>query len=85
MTDCESTTLAVASAAHRRRRPHGTAPRGKRSDTWLTYSAHRHHVHLSHAYTTLGETRRAHESQQRALELSAPTSTMFRTARTTKR
>nr|QIY77656.1 hypothetical protein HEP84_53600 [Streptomyces sp. RLB1-33] len=29
--------------------------------------------------TTLGDTRRARESQQRALELSAPTSTMTRT------
>ncbi|WP_225828274.1 hypothetical protein [Streptomyces naphthomycinicus] len=35
--------------------------------------------HLSHALTTLADTRRARESQQRALELSAPTSTMTRT------
>jgi hypothetical protein len=35
-------------------------------------------VHLSHAFTALGDTRRARESQQRALELSAPTSTMTR-------
>ncbi|MGW1675014.1 hypothetical protein [Streptomyces sp. NPDC002324] len=34
---------------------------------------------LSHAFTTLGDTRRANESQERALELSAPTSTMTRT------
>lgn len=34
---------------------------------------------LSHAFTTLGETRRAYVSQERALELSAPTSTMTRT------
>ncbi|GHB28859.1 hypothetical protein GCM10010306_021560 [Streptomyces umbrinus] len=34
---------------------------------------------MSHVYTTLGDTRRAHESQQRALELSAPTSSMTRT------
>ncbi|MEU4039767.1 hypothetical protein [Streptomyces collinus] len=54
-------------------------PAGERSDTWLTYSEQKHHVHLSHAYTTLGDTRRARESQQRALELSAPTSTMTRT------
>ncbi|MHA5051110.1 hypothetical protein [Streptomyces sp. SD15] len=54
-------------------------PEGERSDTWLTYSEQKHHVHLSHAYTTLGDTRRAHESQQRALELPAPTSTMTRT------
>ncbi|MFJ9668785.1 hypothetical protein ACIRPP_29955 [Streptomyces sp. NPDC101219] len=54
-------------------------PEGDRSDTWLTYSEQKHHVHLSHAYTTLGDTARAHESQQRALELSAPTSSMTRT------
>ncbi|MEW2400310.1 hypothetical protein [Streptomyces sp. NPDC046862] len=54
-------------------------PEGERSDTWLTYSEQKHHVHLSHAYTTLADTRRARESQQRALELSAPTSTMTRT------
>jgi hypothetical protein len=54
-------------------------PDSERSDTWLTYSEQKHHVHLSHAFTTLGDTRRAYESQQRALELSAPTSTMTRT------
>ncbi|MER5924963.1 hypothetical protein [Streptomyces mirabilis] len=54
-------------------------PDGERSDTWLTYGEQKHHVHLSHAFTTLGETRLAHVSQERALELSAPTSTMTRT------
>ncbi|MER7178550.1 hypothetical protein ABT404_03510 [Streptomyces hyaluromycini] len=54
-------------------------PASERSDTWLTYGEQKHHVHLSHAFTTLGDTRRARESQQRALELSAPTSTMTRT------
>ncbi|MGW4995217.1 hypothetical protein ACWEQ3_47905 [Streptomyces mirabilis] len=57
----------------------GQLPEGERSDTWLTYSEQKHHVHLSHALTMLGDTRRARESQQRALELSAPTSTMTRT------
>ncbi|MEU4490186.1 hypothetical protein AB0H94_35845 [Streptomyces purpurascens] len=54
-------------------------PASERSDTWLTYSEQKHHVHLSHAFTTLADSRRANESQQRALELSAPTSTMTRT------
>ncbi|MGC9479208.1 hypothetical protein CJI59_30900 [Streptomyces sp. Alain-F2R5] len=54
-------------------------PQSERSDTWLTYGEQKHHVHLSHAFTTLGDTRHARESQQRALELSAPTSTMTRT------
>lgn len=57
-------------------------PESERSDTWLTYGEQKHHVHLSHAYTTLADTRRARGSQQRALELPAPTSTMTRTCRT---
>ncbi|MBD0844227.1 helix-turn-helix transcriptional regulator [Streptomyces sp. TRM68416] len=51
---------------------------GARADTWLTHGEQKHHVHLSHALTALGDTRRARESQQRALQLSAPTSTMTR-------
>jgi hypothetical protein len=43
-------------------------PEGERSDTWLTYGEQKHHVHLSHAFTTLGDTCRAYESQQRALD-----------------
>nr|WP_202512640.1 hypothetical protein [Streptomyces sp. SID3343] len=49
-----------------------------RADTWLTHGEQKHHVHLSHAFTALGDTTRARESQHRALELSAPTSTMTR-------
>ncbi|MFD0372875.1 helix-turn-helix domain-containing protein [Streptomyces sp. NPDC127114] len=49
-----------------------------RADTWLTHGEQKHHVHLSHALTALGDTRRARESQHRALQLSAPTSTMTR-------
>ena len=49
-----------------------------RADTRLTHGEQKHHVHLSHAFTALGDTQRAYESQQRALELSAPTSTMTR-------
>jgi hypothetical protein len=26
-------------------------PQRERSDTWLTYSEQKHHVHLSHAYS----------------------------------
>ncbi|MFF7964991.1 hypothetical protein ACFZC3_06440 [Streptomyces sp. NPDC007903] len=49
-----------------------------RADTWLTHGEQKHHVHLSYALTALGDTHRAHDSQQRALELSTPTSTMTR-------
>ncbi|MGA4867184.1 helix-turn-helix domain-containing protein [Streptomyces lavendulocolor] len=51
---------------------------GARADTWLTHGEQKHHVHLSHAFTALGDTRRARDSQQRAMELSAPTSTLTR-------
>jgi tetratricopeptide (TPR) repeat protein len=54
-------------------------PDDQRADTWFGHCEQKHHVHLSHALTTLGETRRARESQQTALALSAPTSTMTRT------
>ncbi len=49
-------------------------PEGERSDTWLTYGERKHH----HAFTTLADALRANESQQRALELSAPSRTMTR-------
>ena len=74
------TTRTSRPARARGRRPLiDRLPEGERSDTWLTYGEQKHHVHLSHAFTTLGDTRRANESQQRALELSAPTSAMTRT------
>ncbi|WP_446040142.1 hypothetical protein [Streptomyces sp. SID1121] len=50
----------------------------QRADTWFGYGRQKEQVHLSHALTTLGLTRRARESQSRALELSAPTSSMTR-------
>ncbi|MET7574949.1 hypothetical protein ABZT04_41775 [Streptomyces sp. NPDC005492] len=34
-------------------------PEPERSDTWLPYDEQKHHVHLSHALTTLVDTRRA--------------------------
>lgn len=43
-------TLAAADALMNR------LPQRERSDTWLTYSEQKHHVHLSHAYTTLADT-----------------------------
>ncbi|MCQ8194632.1 helix-turn-helix domain-containing protein [Streptomyces rugosispiralis] len=51
----------------------------ERADTWLTHGDQKHHVHLSHAFTALGDTHRARESQEQALKLSAPTSSMTRT------
>lgn len=48
------------------------------ADTWFGHCEQKHHVHLSHALTVLGETSLARESQDRALQLSAPTSTMTR-------
>ncbi|MFD4994751.1 hypothetical protein [Streptomyces buecherae] len=34
-------------------------PESGRPDTWLTYGEQKNHVHLSHASTTLGNTRLA--------------------------
>ncbi|MFD7620871.1 hypothetical protein [Streptomyces sp. NPDC059802] len=51
----------------------------QRADTWFGHCEQKHHVHPSHALTDLGDTGRARESQDRALELSAPTSSMTRT------
>ncbi|MDG4796939.1 hypothetical protein [Micromonospora sp. WMMD1082] len=48
----------------------------ERADTWFGHCEQKHHVHLSHALTALGETNRARESQAHALALSAPTSTL---------
>ncbi|MFG2576154.1 hypothetical protein [Streptomyces sp. NPDC048481] len=49
---------------------------GARADTWLTQGEQKHHVHPSDALTSLGDVRRAREN--RALELSAPTSSVSR-------
>jgi transcriptional regulator with XRE-family HTH domain len=54
-------------------------PDAERADTWFGHCEQKHHVHLSHALTALGETKRARESQTHALALSAPTSTLTRT------
>jgi tetratricopeptide (TPR) repeat protein len=54
-------------------------PATQRTDTWFGHCEQKHHVHLSHALTTLGQTTRARESQAHALALSAPTSTLTRT------
>ncbi|MEU1813137.1 hypothetical protein [Micromonospora aurantiaca (nom. illeg.)] len=57
----------------------GKLPESERADTWFGHCEQKHHVHLSHALTALGETHRARESQAHALALSAPTSTLTRT------
>jgi tetratricopeptide (TPR) repeat protein len=54
-------------------------PDAERADTWFGHCEQKYHVHLSHALTALGETKRARESQAHALALSAPTSTLTRT------
>jgi transcriptional regulator with XRE-family HTH domain len=54
-------------------------PTEQRADTWFGHCEQKHHVHLSHALTALGETSRARQSQAHALALSASTSTMTRT------
>lgn len=51
-------------------------PDDQRADTWFGHCEQKHHVHLSHAFTVLGETGRARESQERALALSGMGSSM---------
>ncbi|MEO3978452.1 hypothetical protein [Streptomyces sp. CAU 1734] len=50
----------------------------QRTDTWFGYPLQKHFVHASQALTQLGETRRAYEAQERALELSRAPSLMTR-------
>ncbi|MEU9331052.1 hypothetical protein AB0D91_46345 [Streptomyces canus] len=65
--------------ARGRRRPHGPAPRGRAIGHVADVRRAEAPRHLSHAFSTLGDTRLAHVSQERALELPAPTSTMTHT------
>ncbi|MET8747714.1 transcriptional regulator [Streptomyces sp. NPDC004728] len=48
------------------------------ADTWFGYPAQKHHVHLSQAYTLLGDTRAAHQAQDDALALTTSPSVMTR-------
>ncbi|MEU1602710.1 hypothetical protein [Micromonospora matsumotoense] len=86
------TTTAVAARAHaltgNRQQAHTNLraadriaeapPDAERADTWLGHGDQKHHVHLSHALTTLGDTTHARASQAQALALSAPTNTLTR-------
>ncbi|MGW6214038.1 transcriptional regulator [Streptomyces sp. NPDC055109] len=48
------------------------------ADTWFGYPGQKHHVHLSQAYTLLGDPRAAHAAQDSALELTDSPSVMTR-------
>ncbi|MEU3631199.1 transcriptional regulator [Streptomyces fradiae] len=48
------------------------------ADTWTGYPAQKHHVHLSQAYTLLGDSRAAYAAQDEALALTRSGSTMTR-------
>ncbi|RKN47221.1 transcriptional regulator [Streptomyces hoynatensis] len=49
-----------------------------RADTWTGYPLQKHHVHLSQAYTLLGDTRAAYAAQAAALALTRSASVMTR-------
>jgi hypothetical protein len=49
-----------------------------RSDTWTGYPLQKHHVHLSQAYTLLGDIRAAYAAQAAALALTRSASVMTR-------
>ncbi|MFF5663449.1 transcriptional regulator [Streptomyces griseofuscus] len=48
------------------------------ADTWFGYPAQKHFVHLSQAYTLLGDTEAAYSAQDDALDLTASPSVMTR-------
>ncbi|URM92737.1 helix-turn-helix domain-containing protein [Streptomyces sp. MRC013] len=51
---------------------------GEAADTWTGYPAQKHLVHMSQAYTLLGDTRAAYEAQEQALALTGGGSVMTR-------
>ncbi|MEV7417702.1 transcriptional regulator [Streptomyces sp. NPDC089919] len=48
------------------------------ADTWFGYPEQKHHVHLSQAYTLLGNTKAAYQAQDQALALTDSPSVMTR-------
>ncbi|MFD7901694.1 helix-turn-helix domain-containing protein [Kitasatospora sp. NPDC059747] len=48
------------------------------ADTWFGYPEQKHHVHLSQAYTLLGESRNGYAAQDQALDLTDSPSVMTR-------
>jgi len=48
------------------------------ADTWFGYPLQKHHVHLSQAYTLLGDTEAAYAAQENALDLTRSPSVMVR-------
>ncbi|MEU3566992.1 transcriptional regulator [Kitasatospora sp. NPDC036755] len=48
------------------------------ADTWFGYPLQKHHVHLSQAFTLMGETREAYAEQEAALALTRSPSVMTR-------
>ncbi|MFD9453457.1 helix-turn-helix domain-containing protein [Streptomyces sp. NPDC059985] len=48
------------------------------ADTWFGYPEQKHHVHLSQAYTLLGDTQAAYREQDTTLELTGSPSVMTR-------
>ncbi|MFD3486270.1 transcriptional regulator [Streptomyces sp. NPDC058665] len=48
------------------------------ADTWFGYPPQKHSVHLSQAFTLLGETKQAHAEQEAALALTSSPSVMTR-------
>ncbi|MFD9692849.1 hypothetical protein ACFWXO_44680 [Kitasatospora sp. NPDC059088] len=48
------------------------------ADTWFGYPLQKHHVHLSQAFTLMGDTREAYAEQEAALALTRSPSVMTR-------
>ncbi|NUK14029.1 helix-turn-helix domain-containing protein [Streptomyces lunaelactis] len=72
--DHEGANQAVRDARHLAERLDGP----ESADTWFGYPLQKHHVHLSQAYTLLGDTDAAYSAQEDALDLTDSPSVMVR-------
>ncbi|MGC0334876.1 hypothetical protein RKD23_007953 [Streptomyces sp. SAI-170] len=72
--DTEGATRAVTDTRHLADRLDGQ----EAADTWFGYPGQKHFVHLSQAYTLLGDTAAAYEAQEDALALTDSPSVMTR-------
>ncbi|MER8234322.1 helix-turn-helix domain-containing protein [Streptomyces sp. NPDC094049] len=72
--DTESALQAIADTESMVQRIDGD----KTADTWFGYPGQKHHVHLSQAYTLLGDTNAARRHQDAALALTRSPSVMTR-------
>ncbi|MFG2564717.1 transcriptional regulator [Streptomyces sp. NPDC048567] len=74
LTDVDGARKAIANTESLLQRIDGD----ETADTWFGYPGQKHHVHLSQAYTLLGDTKAAYRHQDAALALTRSPSVMTR-------